>query len=139
MPKVQSSISKDPKILDLSDTFIRDTESVIKYIRLVGTHRQLIMCRANLNLRNIRVLTRDLVAKEIPLHSLDLSYNIGINDKSCKILAQLFSKKSNIKHLFLDGTNITEKGFAEIMTSLRDNFKARKLTFRHCKICLELE
>ena len=65
---------------------------------------------------------------------LDLSYNKEINDKSCRALRSIFSSKSPIKYLNLDGTSITQKGFAVIMQGTTDNLKVREISLQNTRI-----
>ena len=83
-------------------------------------------------MNSFRKIVSALASREINLNKLNLSRNKGIDNEVCIILANLFSKNSPIKHLYLDDTSISESGVAEIVSSIKENLKVHTLTFRNC-------
>ena len=107
-------------------------ESVLKYVRLTKSLKALNLSGTNFEERPIAKLTRALVDREIHLSKLDLSRNPAINDRTCVVLAKLFSQRSSIKHLYLDETGITEAGIETIIESIAENLKVHTLSFKKC-------
>ena len=124
----------DRTILNLKDTKIEHVESVIKYVRLMKRFKSLKLSNANINTKKVTALSRDISSRAISLTMLDLSHNKEINDKSCRAIRAIFSSKSPIKHLNLDGTRITQKGFAVIMEGTNDNLKVREISLQKTRI-----
>ena len=62
---------------------------------------------AQIDVKKITVLSRDISSRAISITNLDLSYNKDITDKSCRALGNIFSSKSSVKYLNLDGTSIS--------------------------------
>ena len=134
LPKVKGRPNKHPN-LELNDVQLSNIESVIKYVQHERHLKSIDLSFTSVTLRSCEKLARIIATREIHhINSLNLSRNLTINDEICKVLTVLFTSKSNVKHLYLDYTEITEKGVATLVQSIAENLKVQTLSFTNCRV-----